>query len=232
MQLSIADRRVRAASFAAGACVVALACLVLVINSRVRVLLEPPAIQAVTIRIETRPPRSAPVRSAGMAPVSTIAPPTPTILPMARDALHRMQACWSPHLEDRPADCPRLAAPPDWRQSGELPVGGDFYRARPLDLDQAFTRGELMARAVPPPCQLGLHRAVIGVTPAVQYCTHTYPDPPPPARIPAKSATPPALAHATRLSFDRKPWCCSHTPSDAPRYRNCSPALAPMTQRG
>jgi hypothetical protein len=102
-----------------------------------------------------------------------------------RDALRRLQACSSPNPHDRPPDCPRLAQAPDWRGSEELPIGGAFNRAPPINLDQAFTRGELMARAVPPPCRLGLHAVAMGVTPAVQYCVHTYPDPPAPARDPA-----------------------------------------------
>jgi hypothetical protein len=187
LQASIANRNVRTASFAASACLVALACVILLISSRVVALLDPPAIQGVSVRLETRPlPHRplAPPHRAAVATTNVNAPPTATTLPMARDVLQRIQACSNPDPHDRPADCPRLAQTPDWQQSGQLPVGGDFNRPPPINLDQAFTRGELMARAVPPPCQLGFRTTNVGTGVGASYCTHTYPDPPPPARDP------------------------------------------------
>jgi len=183
LQLAVADRRVRAASFGASFCVVAMACLVLLINSRAIVFLEGPAIQAVGVQAEarTRPrPIAPPTRATGIATTNTTAPPTATALPVTREILAHVQACSNPHTEDRPADCPQMALPQNWR-SQRLPVGGDFYEPPAVDLSQAFTRSEL-ALANPPPCHIGFSSTTIGNASAVQYCQHTYPDPPPPSR--------------------------------------------------
>jgi hypothetical protein len=171
--------RVRTASFTASALLVLLAGALLVLASRAIVTLEAPAIQGVRVTIEPRRPPP-PVSAIHRAPSSIAARGTPTLTPLAvgPDVMARVQSCLSPHVEDRPADCPQDIAPQDWRQSQQLPVGGDFNRPSPTNLDQAFTRAELNARAVPPPCQLGVHGAGAGV----EYCQHIYPDPPPPSR--------------------------------------------------
>jgi len=184
LQLTIADRRVRTASFGASICLVALACTILLINSRAIVFLEGPAIQAVSVQVETRaaPPRpAAHARASGVATTNTTAPPTATAIPVAREILEHVQACSNPRAEDRPANCPHLALPQDWQQSQSLPVGGDFYQPPPVDLSRAFTRSEL-ALANPPPCHIGFSSVAMGNGSGVQYCQHTYPDPPPPTR--------------------------------------------------
>jgi hypothetical protein len=184
LQLSIADRRVRTASFGASICLVALACTVLLINSRAVVFLEGPAIQVVSVQVETRTPPNtgAHARRSGVATTSTTAPPTATALPVAREILARVQACASPHAEDRPANCPQDASAQDWQQSQRLPVGGDFYQPPYVDPRQVFSRAELATIANVPPCQVGFHAAVIGPAVAMQYCARPLPDPPLPSR--------------------------------------------------
>jgi hypothetical protein len=182
--LAIADRKVRAASFGASLCFVALACTILLINSRAIVFFEAPAIQAVSVQVETRtPPRPIPrARPSGVATTSATAPPTATALPVAREILEHVQACANPHAEGRPADCPHMALPQDWQQSERLAVGDDFYEPPAIDLSQAFTRAELATISNPPPCHIGLSSTTIENASAVQYCQHTYADPPPPSR--------------------------------------------------
>lgn len=197
--------RVRAASMTASALIVGAICLGLLIASRVIPYFEDPAISAVNVSIEERRVQRPPARVAPTRAVPTrnsAAPPTITPLAVGRDVLARMQSCLNRRVEDRPADCPRDAAPAN-PYAGELPTGGDFYRPPPVDLRTVFTTAELATIMSAPPCNPGIHVTNLqvtgcmrfGITPPgptlspVEICARegigpcTPPDIPPPPRL-------------------------------------------------
>jgi hypothetical protein len=158
--------RRRAFSIAAGACVVGLACALLVLSTRTTVFENPgPSI----IQVVISPRREPPARDVEPRPMprGRAAPPTSaeTGTALDRAQLARTLACLQPRAR-RPAYCPP-AAPGADAPHMQLPSGGDFYRPPEPDLNRIYTPAELDT-LVMPPCPPG--------------CIRVGPPPPPPSR--------------------------------------------------
>lgn len=167
--------RGRAASFAAAACVVALACALLIVVSRVQRLGDDRARRGVEVLLEERPsvPPSARSRTGAPRVNSTDAPPTRTPLPAGRDMLARALACFDTLREAPRADCPS--------EHAQSEPGAAFgYAPAPRRSRHVFSRGEEMAlfAGVEPPCAPGLTYGNF----SVRYCARVTPKPPPPSR--------------------------------------------------
>lgn len=85
--------------------------------------------------------------------------------------LRRLLSCVVRPGQQRPAHCPRDAAPEDWR-APQLQVGGDFAQPEPLDMDQIYTQAEQRTIVTPSCRRDGGGSACIPIGPR----------PPPPSR--------------------------------------------------
>ncbi len=175
------DPRARAVSFVAAAALVALACALLLIVSRV-VQYADDTSAGVRVFIEEAPPPAQPQRRAGPPPprggmqtVAPDAPPTPTDLPVDRAMLARALNCFDRLNHERSEDCPREALEQEY---------GDVERMRrAYDPSPPRMSAYLTPSAVPPPCVRGVTTTTLaGDAPAVQYCGGWGITPPPPSR--------------------------------------------------
>ncbi|MEZ5956739.1 MAG: hypothetical protein R3C27_05940 [Hyphomonadaceae bacterium] len=171
--------RGRTLSFAAAAGVVALACALLILASRVIQYADTSA-NGVHVFIEEAPPQH-PTRTAPPPPqggVRIAAPdalPTPTSLPVDVEILARALNCFDRLNRDRREDCPREELEHEY---------GDTERTRRA-YDPSPPRLRLVGaqRAVPPPCQQGFSAVQMdagGV--GTQFCGSWGETPPPPSR--------------------------------------------------
>lgn len=177
------DPRMRALSFLTAACVVALACSLMVIISRVaqysddtdrsvRVFMqEAPRPVAPPARSTPPSPRDATTRTAANAP------PTATDLPIDTAMLAHALACFDRLNRDRPADCPREAL--------EEEPGDRARTRRAYDLSpERLSAPIIYPMGVDPPCQRGFSSVRMRDSNAVgvQYCGGWGVTPPPPSR--------------------------------------------------
>jgi len=168
----------RALSFIAAAGVVAIACLLLLLMSRV-IQYADNTTNGVNVFIEEAPPPR-PTRNApppppgGVRTAAPDAPPTETSLPVDRAMLVRALNCFERLSPDRRADCPREALEEEY---------GDTERTRRA-YDPSPPRLRLVGaqRDVPPPCDRGFSTTTIGDAQVVQYCGGWGVTPPPPSR--------------------------------------------------
>lgn len=173
------DPRMRALSFATAACLIALACSLMVIISRVTRYSDDTE-RSVRIFMQEAPrpiapppaQRTPPSRSA----IATDAPPIPTELPLDTAMLARAMACFDRLNRDRPADCPReaLAEEPGDRERTRHAYDPSPERSAPI----------VYPMGVDPPCQRGFSATRIRDSNAVgvQYCGTWGVTPPPPSR--------------------------------------------------
>lgn len=171
--------RGRTLSFIAAAGVVALACALLLLVSRV-IQYADNTEAGVRVFIEEAPPPSRPQRNAPPPPPSGVriaapdAPPTPTPLPVDREMLVRALNCFDRLSRDRREDCPREALEQEY---------GDGERTRrAYDPSPARLRLVGPTRDVPPPCDRGFSTVTMGDGQGVQFCGGWGETPPPPSR--------------------------------------------------
>ena len=164
---------VRAISFASSTLLVTLACVLLVLASRVTASLDELTSEGVYATIEERPRPQGPtnrrtspnVRTADAAPAPTLTP-----LPVDRAMLARSLACLRPRAAERALDCPPRTDAHD--STFELPAGGDFAQPEELDLNDVYTPAELRTLVTPSCRRDGGGGACIPIGPR----------PPPPSR--------------------------------------------------
>lgn len=163
----------------AAAGVVALACALLLLVSRVMQYADNSP-SGVHVFIEEAPPPQRPARNAPQPPPGGVriatpdAPPTPTPLPVDREMLARALNCFERLSRDRREDCPREALEEEH---------GDTERTRrAYDLSPQRLRLVGAQRDVPPPCDRGFSAVTMGDGQGVSFCSGWGETPPPPSR--------------------------------------------------
>ncbi|MCX7358682.1 MAG: hypothetical protein NT015_11175 [Alphaproteobacteria bacterium] len=167
------DPRARALSFMAAAGIVTLACIALLLFSRVVQYADTRDTSVHVFMTEeprpAPPPRATPPAARINAP-NPLAAPAPTPLPVDSALLQRAMNCFNRLNRDRPADCPREALEED---------PGDRERTRSAyDPTPRPAPPVEYPMGIDPPCDRGIHLTGAGIAGCVAFGI----TPPPPTR--------------------------------------------------